>query len=288
MATKRQKDAPAEEPPRLTRTRSEARERIKEQIAKGSEILHQRVNTEADIDMLSGSYDKWTDFNKELLRVLFSGNRILKEYDRHRYISYQMAGGIREKLRYNLELTRGAIAELESLEQRLDLIPEAQILPVAAVDRVGLHALVKLLNAFHRVARQLRFRRENRPTLEIQDEYDVQDLLHALLKIEFSDVRPEEWTPSYAGKSSRTDFLLKNEKIVVETKKTRNVTSAKNVGDELIIDISRYRGHPDCETLVCFVYDPEGFIQNPEGLRNDLEGNSDSLKVRVVIGPKLH
>jgi hypothetical protein len=117
--------------------------------------------------------------------------------------------------------------------------------------------------------------------------YDVQDLLHALLKIDFDDVRPEEWTPSYAGKSSRTDFLLKNEKIVVETKKTRNVSSAKSIGDELIIDIARYREHPDCAMLVSFIY-PDGYVQNPEGLKSDLEKGSDSLTVRVIIAPKIH
>jgi REase_DpnII-MboI len=52
----------------------------------------------------------------------------------------------------------------------------------------------------------------------MKDEYDVQDSLHALLKLHFDDVRREEWTPSYAGSQSRMDFLLKREKIVVETK----------------------------------------------------------------------
>ena len=37
----------------------------------------------------------------------------------------------------------------------------------------------------------------------------------------FDDIRAEEWTPSYAGKCARVDFLLKNEKIVIEVKKTR-------------------------------------------------------------------
>jgi hypothetical protein len=38
----------------------------------------------------------------------------------------------------------------------------------------------------------------------LKDEYDVQDLLYALLRIFFDDVRPEEWTPSFAGKSLQT------------------------------------------------------------------------------------
>jgi hypothetical protein len=38
----------------------------------------------------------------------------------------------------------------------------------------------KICERFHIVARQLRSRHEGRPTLSISDEYDVQDLAHAL------------------------------------------------------------------------------------------------------------
>ena len=75
--------------------------------------------------------------------------------------------------------------------------------------------IINILNSFHRVARQLQNRYNKRETISIQDEYDVQDLLHALLKISFDDVRPEEYTPSYAGSSTRVDFLLKKEKTMV-------------------------------------------------------------------------
>nr|WP_250162867.1 hypothetical protein [Psychrobacter sp. WY6] len=39
----------------------------------------------------------------------------------------------------------------------------------------------------------------------------------------FDDVRPEEYTPSYAGAASRTDFLLKKEQIIIELKKSRKI-----------------------------------------------------------------
>jgi len=31
---------------------------------------------------------------------------------------------------------------------------------------------------------------------------------------------------------------------------------------ELIQDVARYKAHPDCERLVCLVYDPAGFIKS--------------------------
>ncbi len=147
--------------------------------------------------------------------------------------------------------------------------------------------LEHIFKRFHKVARQLRARHDNRPTLTITDEYDVQDLLHAILKLFFTDIRPEEWTPSYAGASARMDFLLKNEEIAVEVKKTRESLKAKTLGEQLIVDITKYKEHPHCETLICFVYDPEGIIGNPEGLKSDLEKmTSDDLEVIVLIFPE--
>lgn len=145
--------------------------------------------------------------------------------------------------------------------------------------------LKRVFERFHVVARQLRSRYNNRPTLEVGDEYDVQDLTHALLKLHFDDIRPEEWVPSYAGKSSRVDFLLKQEQIVVEIKKTRKQLTGSEVGTQLIEDIARYVSHPNCKTLVCFVYDPEGLIANPRGLESDLERDAGAFPVRVYVRP---
>lgn len=147
--------------------------------------------------------------------------------------------------------------------------------------------LRRIFARFHRVARQLRSRYDNRSTLDVKDEYDVQDLLHALMKLYFDDIRAEEWTPSYAGKSARMDFLLKNEKTVIEVKRARPGLADKELGDQLIIDVDRYKVHPDCEKLICFVYDPEGRIGNPEGVMNDLNSNHQGF-VKVIIEPNFY
>jgi hypothetical protein len=150
----------------------------------------------------------------------------------------------------------------------------------------SLSQIEQICTRFHSVARQLRSRHGARSTIEMRDEYDVQDLFHALLKIHFDDIRPEEWTPSYAGGSSRMDFLLKPEKVVIEIKKTRDSMTPRDLGDQLILDVARYSSHSDCEALVCFVYDPEGMIGNPVGVERDLEALSSSIKLRVIVAPK--
>ncbi len=145
--------------------------------------------------------------------------------------------------------------------------------------------LENIFNRFHRIARQLRTRHSSRPTLTITDEYDVQDLLHALLLLKFEDVRPEEWTPSYAGGSVRMDFLLKNEGIVIEVKKTRASMTSKILGEELLIDREKYKEHPDCKKLYCFVYDPEGLLDNPIGIKKDLEKDAEDF-IKIFIRPE--
>ncbi|OAI57991.1 hypothetical protein AYO49_06220 [Verrucomicrobiaceae bacterium SCGC AG-212-N21] len=164
-----------------------------------------------------------------------------------------------------------AIAELEA--------------PVSGLIGDPLSAVELICERFHTVCRQLRQRHASRPTIDVQDEYDVQNPLHSLLLLHFSDVRPEEWTPSYAGRSARMDFLLKQEEIVIETKCARRGLAAKEVGDQLIEDIARYGEHPGCSVLVCFVYDPSGAIANPRGIENDLRRLDKSLRVEVFIRP---
>ena len=176
------------------------------------------------------------------------------------------------------EVLRSCVWEIETLGMPAAPATKHNELPEAIIET--------LCSRFHAVVRQLRMRHDNRTTLDVADEYDVQDLLHAVLRLHFDDIRPEEWTPSYAGKSSRMDFLLKNENIVIEIKKTRQGLDVKKVGEELIIDIARYQSHEGCKTLICFVYDPENRIANPAGLESDLSRQSDGFNVKVLIYPK--
>ena len=149
-----------------------------------------------------------------------------------------------------------------------------------------IEVLQRVFSKFHPIVRKLRQRYNGGDTLDVSNEYDVQDLLAALLVLYFDDIRPEEWTPSYAGKSARMDFLLKVEKLVVETKMTRKGLADKEIGDQLIVDIERYKGHPDCDTLICFIYDPDGRITNSHALSEDLQSQSrEDFKVIIVVEP---
>jgi hypothetical protein len=147
-----------------------------------------------------------------------------------------------------------------------------------------LHTLCRRFPLF---ARELADRHAHRPRFEITDEYDVQDAMHALLRLHFDDVRPEEYVPSYGGSRTRLDFLLKRERTVIETKMTRDGLAQRKLVEELTIDKAHYRNHPDCEALVCFVYDPAGRVDNTAALETDLAGVDAGLTTTIVVAPSV-
>lgn len=143
----------------------------------------------------------------------------------------------------------------------------------------------KVFKKFHTIIREISHRRENRPSFEINDEYDVQDLLRGLLRLHFDDIRDEEWTPSYAGSFARMDLLLKNEQIVIEVKMAHKGLRQKRITEQLIVDKAYYKRHKDCKKLYCFVYDPKGIIKNPEGFKRDLSDKVDGFETKVFVVP---
>ena len=144
----------------------------------------------------------------------------------------------------------------------------------------------KVCLRFHAVARQLRLRKDYRATLEVEDDYDLQDLLCALLKGEFDEVGTDEWTPPYAGGAARTAFLLHGDRIAVVAKKTRSGLTPTDLADQVAADSSRFTGRDHCRTLFYFIYDPEGRIGSPKRLETDLTSVSDRYMIDVLVAPK--
>lgn len=256
-----------------------------ESLAKLQKQLEQ-IPQLKNLHFLSPEFAKWKRHTETTVQYVFGENtRHVKEFNKIHY-AVMALGNIsdyQERSAFHAGLDR-ASAILESMiDEVRDLVPE----DCTPQKQDHLLVLERLCLRFHVVAKQLRVRHQNRRTLIINDEYDVQDLFHALLRLEFEDVRREEWTPSYAGGSARVDFLLKAERTVVEVKKTRKGLGAKDLGEQLLIDIQKYKQHPDCKALVCFAYDPDGLIANPRGLENDLSRETDGLAVRVIIAPRV-
>lgn len=188
----------------------------------------------------------------------------------------------------SVEEIRGAVKSLKVRIERNPSLFESGSgeIAVDSGDQTKFNGIDTISNRFHAVVMQLRQRYDSRSTIDVNDEYDVQDLFHSLLTLYFNDIRAEEWNPSYAGGSSRSDFLLPEISTVIEIKKTRQSMTTKQLGEQLIVDIAKYKKHPQCNRLICFVYDPEGRVANPRGIENDLSNCDIDIDVRTIIVPK--
>lgn len=250
-----------------------------------------------EFSVASPEFENWRFSVKKALKS--GGPLTQEELDAFRDISFchrtEMVAGVRKS--WDNSGRKASFRNLESPEDGFSRgMNRALHLLDSAIEHLGFQEgdrtsppavkLQLILKRFHVFCRQLRVRHDNRPTLDVRDEYDMQNALHALLTVVFDDVRAEDVVPMYAGGTSRIDFILKDEEIGIECKMMRKSLSEKKLGEELMIDITRYSAYPSCKTLMCFVYDPMGRIGNPKGLIRDLEALSKpELAVRVLVTP---
>ncbi|MBM4126737.1 MAG: hypothetical protein FJ247_05220 [Nitrospira sp.] len=136
------------------------------------------------------------------------------------------------------------------------------------------------------MARQLHLRTDSRPTIEIEDDQDLVDLLRALLRLEFDEVGTDEWTPPYSNGKPKATLLLNSERIAIVAKKTRPGLTDKDIAEQVAADSGYYSAHNQCTTLFCFVYDPEGRIGSPKRLEKDVTNVSDRYTIEVLVAPK--
>ena len=233
-------------------------------------------------------YQSWKDEVNDVIKLIFGENSSFYT-NFHEELNPPFCGGTPlnryEHIDYKAIFQRrlnSLDSKLNSLLKVVDLYDDCLQGKASSVQMI-----IDIFEKFHRFARQLKVRHKARPSIIIEDEYDVQDLIHAILKLFFNDVRAEECTPSYAGGASRIDFLIKSENIGIEIKKTRPNLRDKELGEQLIIDKERYKSHHNCKTLICFIYDPDEQIVNPSGLTNDLTEENEDLSIFVVISPKI-
>lgn len=123
----------------------------------------------------------------------------------------------------------------------------------SAVDTV-----LKVLNNFsNSIKRVTCDRYDNRNGIEINDEYDVQDMLFVLLKGFFQDLEREDPVPKLAGKSSRIDLNIRSQGIMIEVKMIKQKDKDhKKFIEELKVDIINYSEWKELKYLILFTYDP--------------------------------
>lgn len=183
------------------------------------------------------------------------------------------------KARANLDILRALLAG------RLRTQRSAGSVAFAGQQIDAVEAILTIGQRMREAERELARRHSNRETLRIADEYDVQDLLRALFAVFFEDVRPESWSPSYAGGAARIDFLIPAFELAIEIKRARPSMTARSLADELIVDRDRYKEERRAKHLICLVFDYDGILPGARGLEVDLTRDStvEGLGVTVRI-----
>jgi hypothetical protein len=279
----------------LVRQKEELKNHITTRLEVGNALLVRAINNEQQKQEWWDEFIDWDYYNLELIRQAFDkpNNSYALEYKRHVGGGGIYLGGFSNKepsFQETVETTRDEmrpqVSKLKRFLDKIELLKQSDNLVKSDSRKAKIEQLINLLSKFHKVAQELRERRQDRDTIIIGDEYDVQDLLNGLLHIHFADIRKEDFSPSNSGANSRLDFVLKTEKIILEVKMSNSNLGAKELGEELLIDIGRYKEYPACSDLVIFIYDKGDFIRNKRGLITDLQKQSTSnFSVTVVITP---
>lgn len=144
--------------------------------------------------------------------------------------------------------------------------------------------LTNLFQNFHKFAKQLQIRQNNANPIVIEDEYSLQDVVHAILCLHFKKVENEIWLPPYCGKASRIDFYLEEERIGIEVKFASKNLMEDKLRKQLIEDKEQYMKSGFFDEIVFFVFNPQMALKKPEVLY-DIEEQTNNCTVTVIVAP---
>ena len=113
--------------------------------------------------------------------------------------------------------------------------------------------------------------------LKIKNEYDVQHLLYACIKLLYPMARAEVSEDTGYG-TVRTDIFLDTNH-VIEVKCTRKNMSLKKLTEEIEADMIHY----NAENIYFFLYDKEKIIENPMVFKKCYEEKIKEKKVYIII-----
>ena len=277
--------------------KKEFKQNIDKRLRAGKEFVARKMTTLSESDACWKEFIQWDHYNLEMIKQAFEypDNVYADDYNRIKDSvgGFYFPGSYREPTtQERIESIRdemnAQVWKLEQFSEKIELLKTKPNLNLPnQFAKSGLDNLLTILLRFHKVAQELRYRRTDREPFVIKDEYDVQYLLGALLKLYFDDVRAEDYSPSSSGANTRLDFVLRDEQIIIETKMTNEHLKIKTLGEELLVDIGRYKIYPNCNHLVIFIYDKGDHIVNKRGFIADLEQQSTTeLKVKVIIQPE--
>lgn len=171
-----------------------------------------------------------------------------QRYFETRHDAEMQAGGIADLAtdRRVLPISGGTDHTFELLfEGAREPEPEADI---ALVDR--------LCRRLPQAARILATRqRKDRAPFEIRDEYDVQDLLHGIIRAYLKYSVQEDPLPKVAGtRASRADISIEELGLLIEVKYVHGPEDQKRIFEEFTQDLTLYTSWQYLQHLFCIIY----------------------------------
>lgn len=115
-------------PAKLKVPRNLAREQLNSRHTLGEDLRKRSINSPDELDNAERDFDKWSDYNREMLRRMFDNDEYATEYNS----AFPMVGlsygerSLNEKVQNQLKYVVHKLDFLESLAGRLDLIDEVE------------------------------------------------------------------------------------------------------------------------------------------------------------------
>lgn len=122
-------------PPNLTIPRKEAEEKLKIQLNKGNEIFNRNINSSDEIKKAEEEKTKWVNFVSEML-VRFFDNDALKIDFQTAYGPMVISAGLSDEYDNLKSELSAKITELDSIIERLELIPEINLNSIKATTAI--------------------------------------------------------------------------------------------------------------------------------------------------------
>lgn len=119
---------------------------------------------------------------------------------------------------------------------------------------------------------------ENLQAIQINNEYDLQHLLYAVLKPLYKDTRKEVTEDSGIG-AVRSDIKIPSLNSIIEAKCTRKSMNLKKLTEELEADIVHY----NADFIYFYIYDKEKLIKDKQNFEASFNKTFDGKLVAAII-----
>lgn len=112
--------------PSLTLPRAEAENKLTKRIEQGQELLARSINNQEELDQAEAAKNKWHDYNRELLGVIFDNEKFAQEYENNSHPTmyvWDETSFFDDVKDFKKSIER-KLSAIGSIQERLDLMPE--------------------------------------------------------------------------------------------------------------------------------------------------------------------